>query len=437
MDKYTVLLKEVNGYDYNKIREVIRQGMADLNASPHGRVFVKPNVIFAHKRYGTTGYTNPVFMRALLEELSEMREVERITLGEHCAVTVPTRYAFSEAGYNSLKNIPKVRFRYIEEEPKVFIDLKKATIHKRLPIAKSMYEADYKVWAPKLKHHASTRITCALKLNIGIVDSRTRLIGHDWRLEEKIADLYEAGYPDFLAVDAVEIGEQAELVPTLKKIDCVMMGTCGVAIDAIGAQIMGFKSDEIVHLKTARGRGWEPVTDEQIEVKGDLTVAQLQARVGKLDRTFHDPRELDIPVRFFIADKMKDDIHCQTGCVNMIDTSLSILNAYDPGCLKRAKPVACVIGEYEGDVDGQGHVILMVGSCAKIKGRSKGIKVRIPGCPLLVPFFITPASLFFGLKNPYVDPSALLPFPYFFAVSYIMKSVNWFRTQWIKAAGVK
>jgi len=432
MEKYPVLLKEVVGYDRNKCREAIRQGMKELKAKPRGKVFVKPNVIFAHKRYGTDGYTNRAVLGALLEELSEMSEVERIILGEHCAVTVPTRYAFSEAGYNEFKKIPKVRFVYIEESPKVFVDLKKATIHKTLPIARDMYEADYKIWVPKLKHHATAKITCALKLNLGILDSRTRLHGHDFRLEEKIADLYEAGHPDFIVVDAIKIGQQAELVPKLKQINCLMMGTKGVAIDSVGARILGFKSEEVNHLRIARERGWEPTTDDKIEIKGDLTLEQCRERVGVLDRTFHDPRELDMPIKVYIGKYMKDGHICETGCWNMIDTTLSIFNAYDPGCLKKAKPISCVIGEYEGDVDGKGHLIVLIGSCAKIKGKAKGFKIRIPGCPVLVPFFFVPAPLLFGLKSPYLDPGALLPFPYFFAVSYLNKGINWFKTQWLK-----
>jgi len=434
MERYEVLLREVIGYDYKKIREVIQEGMKHFGVKPKGRVFVKPNVIFAHKRYGTTGYTNPVVLRAVLEELSERKEVERITLGEHCAVTVPTRYAFSEAGYNSLKKIPKVRFRFVEEEPKIFIDLKKAAIHKRLPIAKSMFEADFKLWVPKLKHHASTKITCSLKLNLGILDSSTRLMAHDFRLEEKIADIYEAGYPDFIVVDAIGIGEQAELVPTLKRIDCIMMGTSGVAIDSVGARILGFQSSEIEHLRIARERGWQPVSDDRIGIIGDVSLEKLKERVGVLDRTYHDPRQVDTTLRFYLGNYPEGNRLCETGCNNMIKTALAIFNAYDPGCLKTAKPLAVVIGEYQGDVDGQGHRVVLVGDCARVKGKLTGKTYRVSGCPVLVPLFITPAAYLFGLKNPYNDPGALLPFPYFMGVSYLVKGANWFRTQWYKLA---
>jgi len=66
MGKYPVILREVDGYNYERIRKVIHQGIEELGEKPQGKVFVKPNVIFAHKRYGQTGFTNPVFLRALL-----------------------------------------------------------------------------------------------------------------------------------------------------------------------------------------------------------------------------------------------------------------------------------------------------------------------------------------------------------------------------------
>jgi len=431
MEKYPVILREVSGYNEQELREVIHQGIEELGEKPHGRVFVKPNVIFAHRRYGTTGYTNPTFLRALLEELSERSEVEEIILGEHCAVTVPTRYAFQEAGYFELKKIPKVRFAYIEEEPKIWVDLKKGVVHQRLPVAKSLYSADYKIWAPKLKHHVSSRLTCALKLNLGILDSNARLFGHDFRLEEKIADLYEVGHPDLVCVDAIQIGEQNELVSKPKYINLVMMGTKGVAIDSVGARILGYDPKEILHLRYARQRGWEPTSDDKIVIKGDISLEEARARVGELDRTFSDPRELDTPIRFYFGPYPGGEEICNTGCVNMIKTALAIFEAYDPGALKRARPVAVVIGEYPGDVDGQGLPIILVGSCAKILGKTNGWTFRVPGCPVLVPFFVVPGAFFFKLKSPYLDPQALLPFPYYLAVSYFYKAINWFRSLWL------
>jgi uncharacterized protein (DUF362 family) len=421
--KYKVILRRCDSYDEGAIRKIIHEGMEELGARPQGKVLVKPNGIFAHRRYGRYGCTNSVFLRTLLSELSEKTEIEKITLGERTAVTVPTRYTFQEAGWNSFKKIPKVDFCFFDEASQVKVKLKKGTVHKDLRLARAFVEADYKIYAPKLKHHVSSNLTCSLKLNMGILDSRDRLNGHDYRLEDKIADLYEAGYPDFIVVDGIEAGQQNELVPVPRHVGVIIMGTTGVAVDSVAARIIGFKPEEIRHLSIARSRGWEPASDDQIEITGDVTLEELQERTRDFDRTFHDPRDLDTPIRFYFGNYPKGQEICHTGCINMIKSALAIFEAYDPGALKRARPVAVVIGEYEGDVDGQGYPILLVGTCTKVLGKTTGTTRRIPGCPVLVPFFVVPGAYYFKLKSPYLDPSALVSFPLLLGWSYLRKAL--------------
>jgi hypothetical protein len=131
---------------------------------------------------------------------------------------------------------------------------------------------------------------------------------------------------------------------------------------------------------------------------------------------------LDTPVRFYFGNYPGGKEICTGGCCNMIKSALAIFEAYDPGALKRARPAAVVIGEYQGDVDGGGLPVLMVGSCTKVLGKLQGATRRIPGCPVVVPLFIIPAAHYLGLKNPYLDPSALLPFPALAAWSYLRKA---------------
>jgi len=297
-------------------------------------------------------------------------------------------------------------------------------LHKSFKLARPLVEADYKLWAPKLKHHASTRLTHALKLNIGILNAQERLSGHDWRLEEKIADLYEAGCPDLVVSDAILVGQQGELVPKPRHLGAIIMGTSGVAMDSVGARLLGFKPDEIQHLRIARSRGWEPVSDDDIEIVSDVPWEKLIERTKNFDRTFHDAREVDTPVRVFIGPRPDGPEVCHGGCHNMIKTALAIMEAYSPGSLKKARPIAVVIGEYEGDVDGQGRPVLLVGDCSKVKGKLTGKTRRVGGCPVVVPVFMNYGSFYFKVPNPYLDPVALASFPYHLARCWYAKVKN-------------
>jgi uncharacterized protein (DUF362 family) len=424
-EKHKVIIRKCEDYDdVERIRGIVREGMEELGARPHGKLLLKPNLIFAHRRYGRYGFTNPSVIEAIIDVMGAVPEVEKITIGERTGVTVPTRYVFHEAGYERFRKKPKVEVCFFDEAPLVEVPLKKGTVHKFLKFARPLVEADYKVWAPKLKHHVSSLLTCALKLNIGICDSAQRLPGHDWRLEEKIADLYEVGYPDLVVVDGVVAGQQNEVVPTPLDVGVIMMGTSGVAIDSVGARIIGFESDEIKHLKIARERGYEPVSDDDIEIVSEVPMSELKERTKNFDRAYEDPREVDTPVRFFLGTYPDGDDICNGGCVNMIKGALAIMEAYSPGSLVKARPCAVVIGKYDGDVDSEGHPVIMVGKCTEVSGEVKGKVKRVGGCPVLIPNFMTPACFYFKTPNPYFDPIALSLFPYYTVRQMIGKFIN-------------
>ncbi len=57
-EKPTVIIKRCETYDQARIMEIFQNGMAELNFRPHGKIFVKPNVVFSTKdgKYGSTAY---------------------------------------------------------------------------------------------------------------------------------------------------------------------------------------------------------------------------------------------------------------------------------------------------------------------------------------------------------------------------------------------
>jgi len=426
-DKYKIIIRRCPDYnDLDRIKGMVSEGMEELGAKPFGKVLLKYNLVFAHGRFGLHPYTNPRVLEAIIDVLAARPEVEKIILGERTGIYVPTRYHFAKAGFDFFRKKPKVEICFFDEDKLVEVKLAKGGFHKSLRFSKTLIEADYKLWAPKLKHHVTTRLTCALKLNIGICDQKERLVGHDWRLEEKIADLYEVGHPDFIVVDAVDIGQQNEIFAKPLRLGAIMMGNSGVAIDSVGARILGFEPDRIEHLKIARSRGWEPVSDDQIEIKSELSWDEIREKTRDFDYSFSDLEKLDTPIRFFIGNHPGGNEPCWGGCINTLKGGLAGFDAYQAGSIKKARPVAMVVGEYEGDVDGQGLPVLLIGNCTKVKGRVKGKTRRLWGCPVGIPIFTLLAPYYFRIPSPLLgeNPLEAFRFPYQIALANFYKFRN-------------
>lgn len=426
-EKHKVIIRRCPDYDdLDRIRGIVAEGMEELGARPQGRVLLKYNMVFAHKTLGLFPYTHPRVLEAIIDVTAARPEVEKVIMGERTGVYVPTRYHFQQSEYPYLAKKPKVEVCFFDEDKQVEVEFKKGGFHQRLKLARTLVESDYKIYAPKLKHHVSTRLTCALKLNIGICDQKERLHGHDWHLEEKIADLYEWGHPDLVVVDAVDIGQRNEIFPTPLRLGAIMMGTSGVAVDAVAARIIGFEPDGIEHLRIARSRGWEPVSDESIELQSELSWDEIKDKTKDFDYSFGDLDKVDTRARFFLGHYPDGTEHCWGGCINMLKGALAGFDAFHPGCLKRSRPVAMVIGEYEGDVDGKGNPILLVGNCSKVLGEARGRTRRIRGCPVGIPVFTALAPWFMRIPSPLFkeSPKNAFFYPAAIARAFINRTRN-------------
>ena len=137
-EKYKVIIRKCDDYDnLDQIRGIIREGIQELGEKPRGKVLLKPNLIFAHSRYGRYGFTEPRIIESIIDVLAAMPEVEKITIGERTAVTVPTRYSFYGAGYGYLEKKPKVEICFFEEAELVEVPLTKGTLHHSVKLARA------------------------------------------------------------------------------------------------------------------------------------------------------------------------------------------------------------------------------------------------------------------------------------------------------------
>jgi uncharacterized protein (DUF362 family) len=381
----TVFIKRCEEYDRERLQGIVAEGMAHFGYRPRGNVMVKPNVVFAYNTevFGNMAYTATPLVGASLVALSKSPGVKRIDMGENCAVGFPTRLCYQSAGYydemvrvNQEAGCP-VGIFCMDEEPRdsVFIG---GVVHDNLRVSRKMARADSKVYLPKLKCHCVSNMTGAVKLNVGICSDDERSIRHDFMLNEKIVDLLVAGYPDFIVMDAIDVGMGNEAFPTRRKLGLVIMGTNPMAVDMVGARLLGFGVADVPYLQAAVNRGYTPADIDQVVIAGDLeSMADVDEQAKRLmpyDDEFSrwqdvdkELKRLNSPMRFFWGPyRANADEKCLTGCVMGLKMFLGSMERFaGTEAFAGARPVSFVIGRCEAPIDAGGEEIFLLGSCAR------------------------------------------------------------------------
>ncbi|MFC1889154.1 DUF362 domain-containing protein, partial [Thermodesulfobacteriota bacterium] len=439
-----VLVLRCEQYERDAIRGNLADGMAEFGYRPSGKVFVKPNVVFSFKpeMYGEHAWTHRTVVGAALETISGRDGVERVDLGENAAVGMPTRLCFHHAGYYD--EVRHVRARTgrqvdifcIDEEPRdsVFVG---GVVHDNLRIPRKMARADCCVYLPKLKCHCVSNMTGAVKLNIGICSDDERSIRHDFLLDEKIVDLLTPGYPDFIVMDAIEIGVGNEALPTPRNLGVILMGRNPVAVDLVAARLLGFGLDDVPYLEAAVRRGYGPASLEAIDIRGDFeSIDDLDRRARCImphdDEYFRwqdinrEMKRLDSPIRLAWGPYLEGGgDRCLTGCVMGLKMFLAFFESYaGPRAFARAKPSVFVVGVQSETIDARGGDVFLIGSCARADIVNAGHVTRIDKCFTTAGDLMQTISHRLGMPSPFLDPSFALPYLGALSTAFLRKCVS-------------
>lgn len=462
MSKPTVMIQHCPDYDVERIQKIAMLGLDQMNLRPYGRTLLKPNVVASGKRF-PHAYTRPEFTEGVLRALKERArpDTKEIAVGERCGITIPTRYAYHHAGYYPMiKRVGGVKLYHFDEEPQVEVpfyheDRLRDFTFTPEPIAK----ADFFVNCPKLKAHPWTTVTFSLKNYIGIQDDRHRLIDHDHKLEEKVADLQYIIQPQFIAIDGIIAGEGRMLTPIPFDLKLMIMGNNQVAFDVVCCHIIGVDPMTVPHIRLCHERGFGPADLSEIEILGDVTLDEakkraLGFRVGLIRvEDYFEGTNIKAYAGPYPGGK-KDD-YCWGGCPGAMEEAIEIIRLFDAETDEKIPKTHIVFGAYDGEINSNpGEKVVFIGDCTTFQGDIAGnpvniqseyvdrsnknpreataedifVKmmkmekkmwdarkediVRITGCPVSVAEQVLLLIKLGKLKNPYFDPEQALSFTY-------------------------
>jgi uncharacterized protein (DUF362 family) len=381
----TVIIRRCEEYDADTIRTIVREGLEELGLRPSGCTLVKPNIVAAGPLF-PHAHTHPLFAEGVLRALRDRadQDLTELAIGERCGITVPSRVAFSESGFDAMiervggvtrylfDEVQQVEIRYTHKERL------RDYVYTPAPIAR----ADFFVNMPKFKAHPWTTVTFAMKNYIGIQDDRHRLIDHDHRLNEKIADLQYIIQPQFIAIDAITAGEGRMLTPQPFPMGLVILGNNQVAFDAVCCRIIGVDPRTVDHIRLAEDRGFGTTDPARIRITGDVTFAQARERAAgfkvgltRIEKYFEGSR---ITAYAGPPPEPEHTDYCWGGCPGALQEAIEVLRLYDQGCDQKLPRLHVIFGAYKGEIPAApGDKVVFIGDCAEWKGQLHGQLVQI------------------------------------------------------------
>jgi uncharacterized protein (DUF362 family) len=323
-------------------------------------VYVKPNGV----HFTPYTHTDPAVLEALLAYLRD-HGYGRLAVMESCTGGNFTRLVFRVTGYGRICRRYGARALYLDEGPVAEVRLRDGTrvrlsrrFHDEILARRGPGEAFY-LSLPKLKTHAMSTVTLGVKNQQAFPIDTDRMAQHTHAtLHRRLAALYDLVRPDFCLIEGLTATAHGHFPPTALLDECLVPmgilvgGVDSLAVDVVGARILGYGLDEVEHLRLCAEWGLGEGNLAQIEVRG-LPLGRFERRLP------HTPLRRVHPDVAWVVGRERA---CVEGCRGNSEAIQELLYADHGG--RGGWTLICGAGFREADFDGLPGDLLVVGPCA-------------------------------------------------------------------------
>lgn len=233
-------------------------------------VLIKPNVSFPIPPEHGPDATSPEVISTVTRLFKE-GGAGRVVVGEQSVWGCRTRDAFRITGIKEVVEKAGGEVCYFDEAPRLNVKVDQGRVFKELSLPKIAREADLIVNLPKMKTSFISHITLGLKNHYGFIYFEDRRKFHRmYDLAYAVCDIAKTVKCGLTIIDGIVAMEgQGPHAGTAKKMDLIIAGRDPVAVDAIGAKIMGFNPLEPPITQVAGHYGLGVAELDKIEVVGE------------------------------------------------------------------------------------------------------------------------------------------------------------------------
>lgn len=265
-------------YDQARIETAVKQCLNNLGGISHfvkpgQTVLIKPNALMSASP-GQAVTTHPALIAAVVKEV--VRAGGKALVGDspgNAYSNVPLTMEKTGIKAAAEQNGGKIVFFQQDGTARVASPSGNARMP-QITLARIVREADVIINLPKLKTHGLTLYTGAVKNMFGAVPGFYKASYHSLfpkaaDFAAAIVDIYETAKPALNIMDAV-VGMEGHGPNSgdPRRMGLLIASADGVALDAVGAWLIGYSPERILTTRIAAARGLGEMAIEKLELSG-------------------------------------------------------------------------------------------------------------------------------------------------------------------------
>ena len=310
-----VVVKDCHSYGQDELNQAVNDSVVliggwDYYVHYGQKVLLKVNLI-GPKTPESAAVTHCEFVRAIVRILKKKGCIVWVgdSAGGAIAGLAPTTQAFEVSGLQRMALEEGAEIKNFDREGVVEVTAPH-TAQGKMFLAKPMYEADVVINLPKLKTHSAGMYTGAVKNLYGCIPGLKKAEYHRQAPNPKdlghiIADIHEATKVTLHIMDGV-MGMQGE-GPTAGQpypAHKILASADPVALDVVGAAMMGMSLVDVPILEAAAERGLGVFSLSEIEIAGDYASPPL-LKGYKLPKRFRSAKKRNYKALVKVIDFLK------------------------------------------------------------------------------------------------------------------------------------
>jgi uncharacterized protein (DUF362 family) len=256
-----VVLSKIGGRAYMHAFDEIFSAFGGVKSviEAGSRVWIKPNAV----HFSPQTHTDPAVLESLLAYLAD-HGFKNLAVMENVTGGNLSRLVFHAIGYTQICKKHGAEAIFLDEGPEVALALHGEKVETRIP--KRLHddliahrEGNYYLSLPKLKTHSMTKVSLGVKNQQAFPIHVDRIHNHNAdTLHHRLAALFHLIRPDFCIVEGLHaiinghFPATSLLGESMVPMDLMIGGKDTLAVDAVGAQVLGYSVDEVEHLRICR-----------------------------------------------------------------------------------------------------------------------------------------------------------------------------------------